>query len=81
MNEKMGNWVTVASFFPPPAPEPAFEDLVAAEAARWSDIARQAGLPPEAHLRVVRGETEVDITVSPALSDVFTPEQTEWWAV
>jgi hypothetical protein len=74
------DWVTVSSFFTPPTPEPAFEDIIAAEVARWSDTAKEAGLVPEAHIRVSRGENEVALEVSAALDAAFTPEQTFWKA-
>jgi hypothetical protein len=74
-------WVTVASFCPPPFPEPAFEDIIAAELARWSDTAMAAGLAPDEHIRVARGEDEVALAISPALNAVFTPEQTLWKAL
>jgi hypothetical protein len=75
------DWVTVSSFFAPPTPEPAFEDIIAAEVTRWSDTAREAGLLPEAHIRVSRGESEVAVEISPALNAFFTPKETLWRAV
>ncbi|MHC1710645.1 MAG: hypothetical protein AB9872_00615 [Solidesulfovibrio sp.] len=75
------DWVTVSSFFTPLVPEPAFEDIIAAEVARWSDTAREAGLVPETHIRVSRGESEVAVEVSPALNAFFTPKETLWRAV
>lgn len=38
-------WVTVASFFTPPQPEPAFEDNVAAEVERFCRGRPRWGLP------------------------------------
>jgi hypothetical protein len=73
-------WVTVASFFAPPQPEPAFEDIVAAEAARFAATAQEAGLAPDDHIRVTRGESEVTIDVSPTLDAAFNPVQTLWKA-
>jgi hypothetical protein len=73
-------WVTVASFFTPPQPEPAFEDNVAAEVERFAVAAREAGLAPEQHIRVTRGAAEVTIDVSPALDTAFNPVQTLWKA-
>lgn len=73
-------WVTMASFFTPPTPQPDFEVLVAAEADRFAAAAREAGLVPEQHVRISRGEAEVCVEVSPALSAVFVPEQTLWKA-
>lgn len=73
-------WVTVASFFAPPQPEPALEDNVSAEAERFAEAAREAGLPPEQHIRVTRGADEITIDVSPALDAVFNPVQTLWKA-
>ena len=76
-----GEWVTVASFFPPPSPEPDFDTVVANEAARWEDTAREAGLRPEEHVRVERNGEEVAVVVSARLDAIFTPEQTLWRAI
>lgn len=73
-------WVTVASFFTPPQPEPDFENLVADEASRFADTARAAGLAPEQHMRITRGQEEVTIDVSPTLNAAFSPVQTLWKA-
>ncbi|WP_428569541.1 MAG: hypothetical protein ACP59X_11325 [Solidesulfovibrio sp. DCME] len=73
-------WVTVSSFCQPCRPEPDFEALVAAELERWTGIAREAGLAPEANIRLARGEDEVAVEVSPALDAYFTPVQTLWKA-
>lgn len=75
------DWVTVSSFFPPPGPEPAFEDIIAAERDRWTAAAKDAGLDPDAHIRISRGEDTVAIEISPALDAAFTPQQTLWKAV
>jgi len=74
------DWVTVSSFFPPASPEPAFEELVAAEAARWRGIAGEAGLAPQEHVRIQRGDEEVDVRISPELDAAFTPDQPLWKA-
>ena len=73
-------WVTVSSFAAPPQPEDAFEALVAAEVDRWCEAAREAGLDGPAHVRVVRGQDEVAVAISPALDAAFTPVQTLWRA-
>lgn len=80
-NSESGDWIAVGSFFPPPSPEPAFEDIIDAEVARWSETARDAGLVPEKHVRVDRGDEEITVMVSPRLDAIFTPEQTLWRAV
>jgi hypothetical protein len=77
--ETDAQWVAVSSFCRPCRPEPAFEELVAEEAARWAGIAREAGLAPEQHVRVVRAD-EVTVEVSPQLDAYFTPVQTLWKA-
>ena len=74
------DWVTVASFFTPPQPEPDFETLVADETARFAEAAREANLAPEQHIRITRGQEEVTIDVSPSLNAAFTPVQTLWKA-
>ena len=75
-----GEWITVSSFFPPPAPEPAFEELVAAEQSRWERTAGGTGLVPAAHVRVQRGNEEIAVQISPDLDAAFTPEQPLWKA-
>ena len=74
------DWVTMASYCPPPQPEPTFEAIVAAEVDRFADAAREAGLTPDDHIRVRRDPAAVTVEVSPALDAVFTPPPTEWWA-
>ena len=73
-------WVTMASYCPPAGPKPDFEAIVADEVARFAAAAREAGLDPEAHVRVTRRADEVTVDVSAALNAVFTPPPTEWWA-
>lgn len=73
-------WETVASFCRPCQPEPAFEELVAAETARWRETAVEAGLAPDAHVRVGHDEDEVFVAISPTLSASFNPVQTLWKA-
>lgn len=73
-------WVTMASFFTPPTPQPEFEAVVADEVDRFARAAREAGLDPGEHVRVSRGEAEVCVEISPALNALFTPEQTLWRA-
>jgi hypothetical protein len=75
-----GEWVTMASFFAPPRPRPDFAAVVAAEVERFAAAAREAGLSPEEHVRVSRGDTEVCVDVSPALHAAFSPVQTLWKA-
>jgi hypothetical protein len=70
----------MASFFAPPEPEPDFEDIVTTEASRFATAAREAGLPAEEHVRIIRHDTEVCVEISPALKAVFEPEQTLWKA-
>jgi hypothetical protein len=83
--EKDGNggqdWVAVSSFCRPCQPEPALEELIEADLARWAEAARDAGLPPEGHIRVTRGAEEILVEISPQLDTVFTPEQTLWKAI
>jgi len=74
-------WVTVSSFFPPPAPEPDFEAIVTSEMTRWTEAAKDAGLPPQAHVRIRRGAQEVAIEISAELDRAFTPEQPFWKAL
>ncbi|EHJ46862.1 hypothetical protein DFW101_0846 [Solidesulfovibrio carbinoliphilus subsp. oakridgensis] len=74
-------WVTVSSFCRPCQPEPALEELIAADLARWAEAARDAGLPPEGHVRVTRAEEEITVEISPRLDAAFTPEQTLWKAI
>jgi hypothetical protein len=73
-------WVTMASFFAPPQPQPDFEAALSAEAERFFEAAKEAGLPPEANVRISRGDTEVHVDVSPALFAAFSPQQTLWKA-
>ena len=73
-------WVTVSSFAAPPTAETAFEDIVAADVARWHDAAREAGLDGESHVRVSRQNGEVYVEISPELDAAFTPVQTLWKA-
>lgn len=73
-------WVTVSSFCRPCRPEPEFEALVADEVKRWTGIAQEAGLAPEANIRLARSEEEVAVEVSAALDAYFTPVQTLWKA-
>ncbi len=79
-SEERNAWVTVSSFCRPCRPEPVFEELVTAEVERWTGIAREAGLAPEANIRLARGAEEVTVEVSPALDAYFTPVQTLWKA-
>lgn len=74
-------WVTVSSFCRPCRPEPALEELIAADLARWAEAARDAGLPAEGHVRVTRGEAEITVEISSRLDAAFTPEQTLWKAI
>ncbi len=74
-------WVTVSSFCRPCRPEPALEELIEADLARWADAAREAGLPAEGHVRVTRGEDEITVDISPQLDAAFTPVQTLWKAL
>lgn len=78
--ETQAEWVTVASFYRPDAPQAGFEEVLASERDRWADSAREAGLAPEEHVRVRRGDEEVTIEISPALDAAFTPVQTLWKA-
>ena len=73
-------WVTVSSFYRPTTPEEGFEEILASERSRWADTASQAGLAPEEHVRIRRGDEEVTIEISPALDAAFTPVQTLWKA-
>ena len=54
--------------------------MVASEVDRFVDAAREAGLVPEEHIRINRGETEICVEVSQALNAFFTPAQTLWKA-
>jgi len=74
-------WVTVSSYVAPAAAETAFEDIVAADVARWREAAREAGLDEESHVRVSRLNGEVDVEISPELDAAFTPVQTLWKAL
>ncbi len=80
MSQECRDWVTVSSFFPPPVEEPAFEEILAAEVARWRETAQDAGLDPDSHIQVARGQNEVEIQVSSALNAYFSPCQTLWRA-
>ena len=73
-------WVTVSSYVAPLAAETAFEEIVAADVARWHDAARESGLDGERHVRVSRQNGEVDVEISPELDAAFTPVQTLWRA-
>ncbi len=73
-------WVTVASFAPPPTVDPGFEAVLADEQARWQDAAIEAGFAPEDHVRLVRDNGEAAIQVSLALNSAFHPPQTLWRA-
>lgn len=75
-----GEWFTMASFFAPPRPQPDFEAIVAAEAERFASLAKEAGLPPDDHVRITRGDSEIIVEISPALHDVFEPEPILWKA-
>ena len=74
-------WVTVSSYVAPPTTEAAFEDIVAADVARWHEAAREAGLDGASHVRVSRLNGEVDVAISPELDAAFTPVQTLWKAL
>nr|WP_246198007.1 hypothetical protein [Solidesulfovibrio aerotolerans] len=63
------------------AAEAAFEEIVAADVARWHDAARESGLDGEGHVRVSRQNGEVDVEISPELDAAFTPVQTLWKAL
>jgi hypothetical protein len=73
-------WVTVSSFYRPATPEEGFEEILTSEKSRWADTASQAGLAPEEHVRIRRGDEEVIIEISPTLDAAFTPVQTLWKA-
>lgn len=73
-------WVTVSSFAAPAVPEAAFEEIVAADVARWHEAARDAGLDGGSHVRLTRQDGEVAVEISPELDAAFTPVQTLWRA-
>lgn len=73
-------WVTVSSFAAPAVPETAFEEIVAADVARWHEAAREAGLDGDSHVRLTRQDDEMAVEISPELDAAFTPVQTLWRA-
>jgi len=75
------DWVAVMSFSVIQNENPEFQEVLQSNVERWKEEAERAGLDPEKNVKIEPRDGELCILISAKLDSVFTPDQTEWWAV